>query len=101
MLRILLEASGFDAVVAVSGTEALEKAVTFRPDVILIDLGLPDISGVAVSRQLRAQAEFEQTLLIAVTGHESVEHREAALAAGFDQFFSKPLAFDQVLRTIS
>lgn len=100
MLCELFELKGFEARSAHSGVDALQTAAIFHPTVVLIDLGLPGMDGLAVARGFRAQAEFEQILLVAVTGYESQEHRAAADAAGFDDYLVKPLVFDQVLLTV-
>ena len=63
----------------------------FRPDVALIDIGLPGIDGYALARMTREQADLRAIRLIAVTGYGQAEDRARALAAGFDQHLTKPV----------
>ncbi|MDQ3370122.1 MAG: response regulator [Myxococcota bacterium] len=85
-----LEAHGYDCRVALTGREALDIAAGFRPDIAIIDCGLPDIDGREVARTLCC-AGADRPYLIALTGSGSDEDRALALAAGFDQFAVKPL----------
>lgn len=89
-LALLLKHCGHEAVAATSGKAALEQAPLFHPDVCLIDLAMPKVDGLSVARQLRQQAEFADTPLIAVSGYVDPGHRAQATAAGFDDFLAKP-----------
>jgi CheY-like chemotaxis protein len=80
---------GYDCRQATTGTRALEEAETFHPDVVLLDIGLPDLSGYEVARALRQR--FGRTLyLAALTGWGQPEDRARAIGAGFDQHILKP-----------
>ena len=92
----LLAMAGFEVVGAASGLEALEKAPAFGPNAVLLDVGLPDLSGYEVARRLRANPRFASTLLIAVTGYDTPEARALSAAAGFDHHMSKPVNFDDL-----
>ncbi len=70
---------------------ALEAARSFRPDIVLADIGLPQMNGFEFARQLRLMPEFESTLLVAVTGYGQSGVAEAAKAAGFDRYLVKPV----------
>jgi PAS domain S-box-containing protein len=100
MLRHLLELSGHEVHEAANGTAGLERALVLRPDVVLIDLGLPGLDGYEVARRLRASGRKE-VVLIAVTGYGQREDRLRASAAGFDAHFTKPVdltALDALLQ---
>jgi two-component system CheB/CheR fusion protein len=94
--RELLEMSGFAVDSAATGIEALQMAAVFSPTAILIDLGLPDISGYELARRLRDTPQFASTLLVALTGYDTPEARALSAAAGFDHHLCKPVNFDEV-----
>jgi two-component system, chemotaxis family, CheB/CheR fusion protein len=79
-----------------NGTAALEAASRFHPDLVLIDIGLPDIDGYEVARRLRQQPEFEKLLLVALTGYTQHEYKQKAYEAGFDAHFAKPMDFAEL-----
>jgi signal transduction histidine kinase/ActR/RegA family two-component response regulator len=91
MLAMLIDMLGHQAHVEHRAQSALERARTERPQVCLLDIGLPDISGIELARRLRTQPETAQATLIAVSGYGQDENRAAALAAGFDHYFVKPV----------
>ena len=100
LLRHLLELSGHEVHEADNGTTGLERALALRPDVVLIDLGLPGLDGYEVARRIRA-AGRKDVVLIAVTGYGQREDRLRASAAGFDAHFTKPVdltALDALLQ---
>jgi CheY-like chemotaxis protein len=92
----LLAMAGFEVIGAGSGLEALEKAPAFGPDAVILDVGLPDLSGYEVARRLRHRPEFSSTVLIALTGYDSPDARALSAAAGFDHHMSKPANFDEL-----
>jgi CheY-like chemotaxis protein len=96
MLRHMLEAAGHEVHEAGDGLEALAMALALRPDVALIDLGLPEVDGYEVARRLRASDEQRRILLVAVTGYGSPDDREHSLAAGFDVHLVKPVDPDML-----
>jgi CheY-like chemotaxis protein len=77
--------------VAHEGTSGYESAVALRPDVALIDLGLPGIDGYEVAKRIRSALGAASPLLIALTGYGAPEQRSQALAAGFDLHIVKPV----------
>jgi len=79
---------GFDIAEAMTGAEAVEKAVVGKPDVVLLDLRLPDIDGYEVCRRLRARAARPR--IIALTACAFDEDAQSALASGCDHFLAKP-----------
>ncbi len=92
-LEFLLKASGHTLAVAVSGRQGVEAARLHRPEVVLCDIGLPDIDGYTVARQLRAIPETASAYLVAVSGFASEEDQRRSLAAGFDMHLNKPEGF--------
>ena len=87
-LKILVELEGYSAVIAISGSEGREKAVTERPDLILMDIALPDIDGVDLTRELRALPETADTPIVCVSSYSGPLEAEA-VEAGCDAVFSK------------
>ncbi|QBQ39199.1 response regulator [Pseudoduganella plicata] len=90
-LALFLEAAGHEVSVAYRASEALDLAAKTTPHVCFLDIGLPDIDGNELATRLRQQPATANALLIAVTGYGRKEDQERALAAGFDQYFVKPL----------
>jgi PAS domain S-box-containing protein len=96
MLRHLLETAGHEVHEAAEGRQGLQMALSLRPDVALIDLGLPGLDGYEIARQLRAVDDRRHILLVAVTGYGSPEDRERSLLAGFDVHLVKPVDPDML-----
>jgi two-component system, sensor histidine kinase len=90
-LRLLLELLGHEVIVAEDGEQGVTRGLAYRPDVALIDIGLPRLDGYEVARRLR-RGLGSRVLLIAHTAYGRPQDREEALAAGFDVHFVKPLA---------
>ncbi len=97
----IAETAGHDIRVAHSGAAGVEAACVFRPDVILLDIGLPDIDGYEVATRLRREAGLGNAALIALTGYSSEQHRQRADAAGFDRYFVKPVDYDALLEVLA
>jgi len=95
----LLRIAGHDVRVAYGGRDALHAARTFGPDVVLLDVGMPDMSGYDVAAALRAEAWGQAIRLVAVTGWGQAPDRADALAAGFNAHLTKPVEFS-ALRTL-
>jgi signal transduction histidine kinase len=91
-LRLLLESLGHEVIEATDGTEGVALALQHRPDVMLIDLGLPGIDGYEVARAVRAHPEGKSVTLIAVTGYGHAEDRRRSKQAGFDAHLVKPVS---------
>jgi PAS domain S-box-containing protein len=90
-LAMLLELSGHEVRVAHGGRAALSLAQTFRPDVAILDIGMPDLSGYDVAAQLRREPWGGAIVLIALTGWGRDDDRQRAAAAGFDRHMTKPV----------
>jgi CheY-like chemotaxis protein len=92
----LLAMAGFEVRSAATGYDALEMASRFGPSAILLDVGLPDLSGYDVARRLRQMPQFASTLLLALTGYDTPEAHVMSAAAGFDHHIAKPVNFDEL-----
>jgi PAS domain S-box-containing protein len=90
-LATVLEMTGRVARTVHEGQLVLQAAREFEPDIILLDIGLPGMSGYEVARQLRADTRFSRTLLIAITGWGSFDDRRRSSEAGFDEHLTKPV----------
>jgi CheY-like chemotaxis protein len=99
MALLALEGHTIDRVY--SAAEALQRAVQFRPGVVLLDIGLPEMDGYEVARRLRQLPELKDARLIAVTGYGQAQDRERAKAAGFDEHLIKPVSSASVARAIA
>jgi CheY-like chemotaxis protein/two-component sensor histidine kinase len=96
-LKLLLELEGHDTRCAYTGESALTVAAEFVPDTVLLDIGLPGLSGYEVARKLRQETRLpESLLLVALTGWGSEEDRQQARAAGFDRHLVKPVELDKL-----
>lgn len=90
-LKMLLEALGCETQVVYDGHAAVQAAAAARPDVIIMDLGLPVLSGYEAAQQIRAQNPGMQVLIIALTGWGQESDRQRSAAAGIDHHLVKPL----------
>jgi signal transduction histidine kinase len=95
-MTLLLELQGHEVHVAHAGQTALTIAIEKRPDVILLDIGMPGMNGYEVARQLRAQKTFSDTLLVAITGYGRVSDVMQTQSAGFDHHLVKPVDYDKL-----
>ena len=88
---MMLSMIGHEVKAAATGEEALSLAVQFQPSAILLDIGLPDLSGYEVARRLRQMSDFAAARIIAVSGYDTPEARGRAREAGFDHHVTKPV----------
>lgn len=100
MLSRRLERRGHDVSVAVDGHDGLEKARRESPELILMDMGLPELDGWEVTRQLKADTDTQAIPIIALTAHAMSGDREKALAAGCDDYDTKPIDLPRLLGKI-
>jgi two-component system, cell cycle response regulator DivK len=91
LVRTVLEHIGFQVVEASDGAEALEHARRLAPELILLDLQMPELDGFQVIERLRAEARFAATPIVALTASAMHGDREKALAAGFSGYITKPI----------
>jgi CheY-like chemotaxis protein len=90
-MATLLRMMGHEVEFAFNGFAALDAAKRFQPDVVLLDIGLPDLKGYNVARQMRRESRFSDTRIIAITGQPMADVRQNALDAGCEQVFAKPM----------
>jgi PAS domain S-box-containing protein len=100
LLSMVLEADGYDVRVAHEGTQALEIAAQFKPEIVLLDLGLPGMDGFQLAREMRKLPDTADALLIAVTGYGQASDRLRSQEAGFDHHLVKPVSVDEIQRVI-
>ena len=92
-----LQRQGYDVLVATAGLEGLRIAADVAPDLILMDLGMPDIDGWECAKRLKAEAATSAIPIIALTAHAMRDDRQKALDAGCDDFDTKPINFSGLL----
>lgn len=100
MMRKLLEISGYQVVEAINGKEAVEVATRVRPQIILMDLSLPLIDGLAATRRIRSLPGMSKVPIVAVSAHDSADFHHEALEAGCDAYITKPIDYAQVEDTV-
>jgi signal transduction histidine kinase/CheY-like chemotaxis protein len=100
-IGLLLQLEGHEVFVAHSGNEAIALGRLHRPDVVILDIGMPDIDGYEVARLARREAWGEHAYLVALTGWGQTDDKESARAAGFDRHLTKPAAPDVVSELIT
>lgn len=93
-MRLSLEQLGYLIVEAENGARAVEVAQSERPDIILMDLSLPILDGLAATEKIRASDGLSGIPIIAVTAHQETDFRAGAKAAGFDAYVTKPIDID-------
>jgi two-component system cell cycle response regulator DivK len=91
LIRMVLKTNGYSVLEATDGEEALTVATTGRPDLIVMDIQLPKMDGLEVTKKLRQAPEFRQTPIIALTASAMDGDRERIIAAGCDEYISKPV----------
>jgi CheY-like chemotaxis protein len=100
MLRDYLELAGYKVVTAEDGGAALTQARLVRPDLILMDIQLPGVDGLEATRKLRSDPDFRYTPIIALTALAMPSDRERCLAAGMDEYISKPVSLKALVKII-
>ena len=96
MMRRLLEMSGYAVTEAVNGMEAVAQAEREEPEVILMDLSLPLVDGLAATRKIRQMAGLQGVPIIAVSAHDTMDFHAEALAAGCDAYITKPIDYGEL-----
>jgi CheY-like chemotaxis protein len=95
-MRLALEQLGYVVFEAEDGEQAVAVAERERPDIILMDLSLPVMDGLAATERIRATDGMKQVTIIAVTAHQGTDFREGARGAGFDAYVTKPIDIDSL-----
>jgi PAS domain S-box-containing protein len=101
MLSRRLERQGFEVIVAVNGSEGVAKTLSDRPDLVLMDMHLPVLDGWEATRKIKANPQTRMVPVIALTADAIVGEREKALAAGCDEYDTKPVNFPRLLEKIA
>jgi CheY-like chemotaxis protein len=96
----LMRYEGHDVETAGDGAAGVQAARAFRPEVVFLDLGLPDMDGYEVARRLRSDPELEKVLIVAVTGYGQPADKRDAHRAGFEHHLVKPIQLDDVERIL-
>ncbi|EWY37875.1 chemotaxis protein CheY [Skermanella stibiiresistens SB22] len=100
MLSRRLTRRGFQVIVAVDGAAGVETAIRERPDLVLMDMSLPVMDGWQATRTIKADPTISAIPVMALTAHAMTEDRERAMAAGCDEFETKPVDIDRLLSKI-
>jgi CheY-like chemotaxis protein len=100
MLSRRLTRNGFEVVIAVNGQEGVDLATSSKPDLILMDMSLPILDGWEATRRVKANPATKAIPVIALTAHAMVQDKEKALAAGCDEFDTKPVELPRLLEKI-
>lgn len=101
---MLLKSSGHDVRTAHDGPTAVQVALDYRPDLMLLDIGLPGLNGYEVAKRIRQQPDFKNVVLVALTGYGQDSDRQTSLQAGFNHHLVKPARIAQlqhILATVS
>ena len=100
MLSRRLKRRGYEVLVATDGQQGVERAQQDQPDLILMDISLPVLDGWEATRQIRAQSPSAHIPIIALTAHAMAGDREKSLAAGCDDYHTKPVELDRLVQQI-
>lgn len=100
MLSRRLRRQGFDVAIAVDGKQAIAAIAADRPDLVLLDMNLPETDGWTVARRLKADPGSAEIPIIALTAHAAAEDRARALQAGCDDYHPKPIDFSRLISQI-
>ncbi len=101
MLGMLLKLKGYEVHSRNSGREGVRAAESLRPDVILLDIGMPDLNGYDTCRQIRQQPSGKEVFIVAVSGYGQKEDQQRAQEVGFDQYLTKPVEVEALIQVLS
>jgi CheY-like chemotaxis protein len=101
-LKVLLEMRGYRVLTASNGHEAIAAAEREHPDIILMDLRMPSLNGLAATRQLRQHAapRLRHVPILALSAYDPAQHRAVAIAAGCNDYVTKPIDYDRLEKLI-
>ena len=91
LMRLILEGEGYQVLVAANATEALQAVQASKPDLILMDIHLPSLDGLALTKLLRSDMESRHIKIVAISAYASTEDDKRIIAAGCDGFIPKPI----------
>lgn len=101
LVRKMLASAGYQVIEATDGASGLQAIQEHRPDLVLMDVNLPDIDGLEITRQVRATPEFANLRIIALTANAMHGDRERCLEAGCDGYIPKPITKAELLNTVA
>jgi CheY-like chemotaxis protein len=101
VLELLVEEAGHRVRMAHTGPTALAAALDYRPDVMLLDIGVPELNGFEVAKRIRQQAVLRDIVLVAITGYGQESDRQRIQEAGFDRYLTKPADFEKVRQILA
>ena len=101
MLSRRLIKKGFEIIIAVDGEEGVKKTLSEKPDLILMDMSLPVMDGWEATKKLKSNTDTSKIPIIALTAHAMAQDKEKALAAGCDEYDTKPIDLNRLLSKIS
>ena len=96
LISLSLQDMGYRVVTATNGADAFNVAKLARPDLILMDIAMPQQDGLAATRRIREEAEFQDVPVVALTAFDTDGFRQAAFDAGFNGYLTKPIDFDRL-----
>lgn len=100
IIKRMLKTMDYEIIEAFNGERGVQMAAQEKPDLVLLDLMLPDLDGLEVLRRIRQQRGLSEVPIVALTSHVSQEMRSEALAAGCDGFLEKPVSQSRMLKTL-
>ncbi len=101
LVKRILEAVGYQFLGTDNAADGIALARLHQPDLILVDINMPDVDGLTMTKELKADARFEKTPIIAITANVMRGDRERTLTAGCDEYIQKPIDVDQLPRQIA
>ncbi|HEX8176505.1 MAG TPA: response regulator [Pyrinomonadaceae bacterium] len=101
LISLALQNQGYKVLTAKSGEEAIKIALIARPELVLMDIAMPDVDGLAATRRIRKHPELRHLPVIALTAFETQGFRQAAFEAGFDGYLTKPIDFEKLNNLIN
>jgi CheY-like chemotaxis protein len=101
LARVVLEDEGYQVATAVDAADVLRVLNEARPQLILMDIQLPDIDGLELTRRLKADPQYKHIVIVALTAYAMKGDRAKALAAGCDGYITKPIDVDELPKTVA
>ncbi len=96
----ILKNKGYQMIEAIDGEEALQKAISEKPHLILMDISIPKLDGYEVTKRLKCMEEFKDVPIVALTAHAMKGDRERFISAGFEGYISKPINIHELPKQI-
>jgi two-component system, cell cycle response regulator DivK len=100
LVHLVLEKNGYETVLAVNGRDGVEAALNHKPDLILMDMSMPEMDGWTATSLIKKNQQTAHIPLIALTANVLMNDRQRAMEAGCDEFITKPIDLDELVETI-